>query len=486
MSAASVGAAYHPDDVAYPDRSLLIGDRRLEGSHRHAHVYPGTGRATGDVAMAGAAEMDAAVAAAREALPGWKNAPANLRRNWLLKLADLIDRHDTDLARLVVAENGTTIAKAGIYCYAAADNFRYYAGWVDKIGGQVLPSWPIAGLDYTRFEPFGVVAVIIPWNVPLAAFSSTVGGALAAGNTVVVKPSELAPLTSLRLGELCLEAGFPPGVVNVVPGGPEGGEALVRHRGVDKVHFTGSGATAERIIASIGLKPIGLELGGKSARIVFADADVEAAAAAAVSSVLSNSGQGCLLGTRLLAEASIYDELVERCRTLMESNVVGDPFDQSSHVGPVISETARERILSVVERARVGGEGRLVTGGKAREGEGFYLEPTMFADVDNGCRLAQEEVFGPVLAVNRFEGDEQAVDMANDSPFGLGAYLHGSDYRRLHRAAAGLEVGNVWVNGYNMPASAPFGGAKQSGYGRVGGEAGLQEFLRVKNVWMAL
>lgn len=487
LDAGQQAACYHPADETYPDTRLLIGDGRLEsgGGGMHSHLFPGTGRETRALPLAGAAEMDMAVSAARKALPGWKALPANRRRALLLKLADLMDTNAGQLERLAVAENGTMLGKAGLFRMGATDSLRYYAGWVDKIGGEVVPTWPIPAFDYAQYEPYGVLAIILPWNVPMGSFGQIVAGALAAANTVIVKPSELAPFTALRIGELALEAGFPAGVVNVVPAGPEGSEALVRHPGVDKIHFTGSGPTARKIVAAAGLKPVGLELGGKSARILFGDADPEKAVALAVASATSHAGQGCLLGTRLLVEASLYDEVVERARAEMDSRIVGDPYAPDSHVGPVISEASRERILAAVVRAEQAGN-RLISGGRAIDRPGYYMQPTLFADVDNGSRLAQDEIFGPVLGITRFDGEADAIRIANESPFGLGAYLHTDDLRRAHRVAGALDVGNVWINGFHAPASMPFGGVKESGFGRVGGQAGLHEFLRVKNVWMSM
>lgn len=482
-----LAACFHPADEAYPDTGLLIGDARLAdasgGAHRH--LFPGTGQVTRELPLAGAGEMDRVVATARQALPGWKAMPVNRRRALLLRLADLMDANAAQLERLAAAENATMLAKAALFRMGATDSLRYYAGWTDKIGGDVVPSWPVPAFDYAQYEPYGVIAIILPWNVPMGSFGQIVAGALAAGNTVIVKPSELAPFTSLRIGELALEAGFPAGVVNVVPAGPEGSEALVRHRGIDKVHFTGSGSTALKIVGAAGLTPVGLELGGKSARIVFNDADPAKAAALAVASATSHAGQGCLLGTRLLVEGGLYNEVVELAKAEMEKLVVGDPFAAESHVGPVISAASRDRILSAIASAVKAGN-QLVSGGRAIDRPGYYLQPTLFAGVDNGSRLAQEEIFGPVLGITRFEGEGEAVRIANDSVFGLGAYIHTDDLRRAHRVAAALDVGNVWVNGFHAPASMPFGGAKDSGFGRVGGQAGLHEFLRVKNVWMAL
>ena len=480
--------AYHPAGEAYPGLGLVVGDRRISDSSggTHAHIYPGSGKATRELPLAGTEEIDAAVSAARAALPDWRRMPAHARRAILNRLADLIDDAGGELERLAAAENGTLVSKAMLFRMGTSDAFRYYAGWVDKIGGDVIPTWPAPSLDYTQLEPYGVIAIILPWNVPLASFGQVVAGALAVGNTVVVKPSELAPFTCLKIGELCLAAGFPPGVVNIVPGTAQAGADLVQHHGVDKIHFTGSGTTARRIIASAGLTPVGLELGGKSARIVFADADRSEAVRYAVNSAISQAGQGCLIGSRLLVERSIYDDVVSLCRAEMENRTVGDPFESGTDMGPLINQVSRERILSMVAEASQTGEATLVSGGHALEGEGYYMAPTLFSDVRNETRLAQEEVFGPVLGITPFEDEADAIRIANQSRYGLGAYLHTDNLRRAHRIASALDVGNVWVNGYQMSASVPFGGNKESGFGRIGGRAGLHEFLRVKNVWMAL
>lgn len=487
LGALMLAPMYHPAREAYPDTGLLIGDDRISGGGGGlwTHTYPGTGEVTRALSLAGPNEIDAAVVAARRALVDWKAVSANQRRAFMLKLADLIDANGVEIERLSVAENGMLLTKTALFRRGAADYLRYYAGWADKIGGDVVTTWPLPAFDYAQYEPYGVVAIILPWNVPVASFGQIVAGALAAGNTIILKPSELAPFTSLRFGELALEAGFPAGVLNVVPAGSEASEALVRHPGVDKIHFTGSGDTARKIVASAGLKPVGLELGGKSARIVFEDADVEAAVEAAVASFTGHAGQGCLLGTRMLVESSRYDEVVERVQGEMESLIVGDPYDPRVRLGPVINEASRERILDAVDRAERAGS-KLVCGGRPVDGPGYYLEPTLFANVDNRSQLAQEEIFGPVLGITPFDDEAQAIGIANDSRFGLGAYLHTNDLRRAHRVAGALEVGNIWVNGYHSSASMPFGGTKDSGFGRVGGLAGLHEFLRVKNVWISM
>jgi acyl-CoA reductase-like NAD-dependent aldehyde dehydrogenase len=408
-----------------------------------------------------------------------------------LRFAALIREQADELSRLTTLDNGTPRFVAQYMPDTAADLFEYNAGWVDKVGGEVIPTWPAPALDYTLEEPYGVVAVIIPWNGPVNAIGMTCAPALAAGNCVIVKPPELAPWSALRLGEIALEAGLPPGVFNVVPGGPEGGQALVRHRGVDKVHFTGSASTARKILSAAqdSLKPVGLELGGKSANLIFADADLPAAVGQAIGAVVNLAGQGCINGTRVLVETAIYDEVVELVKQYLGQVTVGDPASAQTLMGPVIDERAADRIVATIRRAQDDGA-RLVIGGDRLGGEladGYFIAPTVFADVDNSSDLAQREIFGPVLAVQRFDTEAEALQIADATEYGLAGYLWTRDLQRAHRVAANMTAGNIWVNGFfGIPAGAPFGGTKQSGHGRLGGRDGIREFSRPKNVWIAL
>ena len=474
-----------------PGRMLIGADWCAEGDGgRFVHVDPSTGREHPEIPLAGAADVDRAVAAARAAAPGWRSMPADARRDALLRLAGAIRAAAPELAALTSLDNGAPTPMAMGGPMAAADHFTYYAGWVDKIGGDVVPTWPAPALDYAVMEPYGVVGVIIPWNVPMYNIGQVVAAALAAGNTVVFKAPELAPFAVLRFGELVREAEIPPGVVNVLPGAAETGAAMVAHPGIDKIHFIGGGAAARRIMISAAetLKPLTFELGGKSANVVFEDADLEAAAAQAAYHSMGMSGQGCLVGSRLLVQDSVYDQVVGMVQGIIGSMRVGNPFEEGTYMGPVIHAGACERILGVIERARSDGA-KLLAGGERLGGDladGYFIQPTVFGDVDNGSDLARTEVFGPVLAVLRFGSEEEAVAIANDSPYGLAAYVHTRDLKRAHRAAGALEVGSVWLNGSGVKTGAPFGGVKQSGFGRMGGRWGLEDFLRPKNVYVAL
>jgi len=474
-----------------PKPGLLIGDKRIDDCSGGVfdHVYGATGQSTSDVPLAGAREIDLAVQAARSALPAWRATTPDQRRETMLRAAQLLREHAEELVAISQVDNAMPVFAAAGGPLAAADQFSYFAGWADKLTGSVVPTWPTPALDYVTQEPYGVVGIIIPWNGPVYAIGMTVAPALAAGNCVLLKPPELAPYSALRVGELFLEAGFPPGVLNIVTAGPEGGQAMVAHTGIDKIHFTGSGATAKRILdtAKDVLKPVGLELGGKSANIIFADADLGNAAMQAILG-MQGSGQGCINGTRVLVERPVYEDVLSLIQVTLGTLEVGDPLVASTFFGPVINATAAERIMGVIEKAK--GEARLVAGGERLGGEladGFFISPTVFADVDNSTTLARDEIFGPVVAVMPFDTEDEAIRIANDSPFGLAAYIQTSNLKRAHSVAHQLEVGNIWINGFlGIPVSTPFGGAKQSGWGRLGGIDGIREFSQPKNVFVSL
>lgn len=479
----------HRKAAASLPTGLLIGDEWLDRSSGGTmqHINPATGESQASFPVAGPAEVDAAVAAAREALRVFRRWTPQERRAVMHRIAAMVDARADEFATLATLECGMIAPVAASMGPKLSGWFQYYAGWTDKLDGSVVSSVP--GFNYTLPEPFGVIAVILTWNGPTASIGNKVAPAIAAGCTVVLKPPELAPFGSNLFAQICLDAGLPPGVINVVPGGPEAGNALVVHPGVDKISFTGGPGTARSIQAACAasLTPLVLELGGKSPNLVFEDADLARAAAASADGITRLAGQICVAPSRLYVQDSVYDEVVERVVERLANVKVGDPFEPSSEMGPLISGGACERVVGVVADAKSRGDGKLLFGGERLSGslaDGFFMSPAAFGEVSNTSPLARNEVFGPVLAISRFEDEESAIELANDTPYGLAAYLHTSDISRAHRVAARLDAGNVAVNGgtsVNGPF-APFGGFKDSGYGKEGGLAGLLEYTRVKNV----
>ena len=406
-----------------------------------------------------------------------------------MKLADLMETNLDELAALETLDNGKPINDArAADLPLAIDCLRYYAGWADKIHGDTIP---VRGdyFCYTRREPIGVCGQIIPWNFPILMTAWKWGPALATGNTVVMKPAEQTPLTCLRLGELALEAGFPPGVINIVPGyGPTAGAAIVKHHLVDKVAFTGSTETGQRIMAdaSLTMKRITLELGGKSPNIVFADADLDAAIAGAEFGLFFNQGQCCCAGSRLFVEEAIHEEFVERLVARAGQRVLGNPFDNETTQGPQVDKEQFDKIMGYIDSGNSQGA-RCMSGGHRRGNRGFFIEPTIFTDVDDSMKIAQEEIFGPVLSILKFSNVEEVIKRANNTNFGLAAAVWTSDVKKAHRVSHALRAGTVWVNCYDVfDAAAPFGGFKQSGIGRELGEAGLANYTEMKTVTVNL
>lgn len=474
-----------------PKHTLLIDGKAAAGSgDALQHINPATGRAQYDMALAGAREVDMAVTAARKAFDGWRRTKPRTRGEILIRLCQLLDKHKEEFATLSALENGMPAWQfSGPQLGIIQGWLQYYAGWADKIDGHVTASWPAENLEYTIPEPIGVIGCIIPWNAPVISLAMKVPAALAAGNCVVIKPAEFTPFTSARFVELALEAGVPEGVIHVLPGAAAAGDALVRHPGVDKISFTGGTVAAKKVMAACAdtLKPALYELGGKSANILFDDADLAKAIPYSAAFPMNNSGQGCQLPTRLLVQDTIYDQVVEGIRQTMQHLKVGDPLDGDTFLGPVVSEVAMKRILGDIERAKAENPGKLVHGGKRMDAAGWFIEPTLFVDVDPHSHVAQNELFGPVLSVFRFKDEEDAIRLANSTPWGLAGYIQTRDLGRAHRVAAQMVCGNVYINGaMNVHPAAPFGGVGLSGFGKEGGRAGLDEFLRQKGVAISL
>ena len=456
-----------------------------------ATVNPATEEIVANVAEGDAADIDLAVKAARKAFDSgpWRTMDARDRGRLLYKLADLMESEIDDLAELETLDNGKPIAESrNVDLPLAIDCLRYYAGWADKIHGQTIP---IRGnfFCYTKREPVGVAGQIIPWNFPMLMVAWKWGPALAAGCTVVLKPAEQTPLTALRLGELALQAGFPPGVINIVPGfGETAGDALVKHKGVDKIAFTGEGTTAELIMrnAASTLKRITFELGGKSPNIVFADADMDAAIEGAILGLYLNQGQCCCAGSRLFVQDSAYDSFVERLGKKVGSRKLGDPFDPTTEMGPQVDKAQFDKILSYIDRGKAQGA-RVVTGGERHGTKGFFIKPTVFADVEDTMSIACDEIFGPVLSVIKFKDIEEVIRRANSTDYGLAAAVWTRDIGKAHAIANRVRAGTVWINCYDvLDAAAPFGGFKRSGIGRELGEKALDNYTELKTVTVAL
>lgn len=454
-------------------------------------VNPATEEVIAQVAEGDAADIDLAVKAARKAFDSgpWRKMDARDRGRLMNRFADLIEENVDELAELETLDNGKPIGESRhADLPLVIDCFRYYAGWADKISGQTVP---IRGnfFCYTKREPIGVAGQIIPWNFPMLMVAWKWGPALAAGCTVVLKPAEQTPLSALRLGELALEAGFPAGVVNIVPGfGETAGAALVAHPGVDKIAFTGEGRTAQIIMRSAAetLKRITFELGGKSPNIVFADADLDAAIEGAVLGLYLNQGQCCCAGSRLFVQDSVYDQFVDRLATKVNDRKLGDPFDPATQQGPQVDKAQFDKILSYIAKGREQGA-RCVTGGERHGDKGFFIKPTIFADVKDDMAIACDEIFGPVLSVIKFKEIDEVIERANTTDFGLAAAVWTRDIGKAHAIADRVRAGTVWVNCYDVfDAAAPFGGFKRSGIGRELGEKSLDNYTELKTVTVAL
>lgn len=441
------------------------------------------------IPQAGAADVRKAVEAARRAFDStWRHTTGIERGRLLLRLAELLEENADRMSRLETTDNGKVVRETHSQMFFAARIYRFYAGYADKIWGKTIPLDQRNVFDYATYEPLGVVGLITPWNSPMALLANKLPAALAAGNCVVVKPSEHASVTTLEFANLVERAGFPPGVFNVVTGDGRTGQSLVEGGGLDKISFTGSPHTGRRIAASAGngLIPVVMELGGKSPNIVFEDADLGKAEVGALAGIFAAAGQTCIAGSRLLVQRPVYDEMVERLAARARTIRLGDPLDQATEMGTVANEPQFRTILDFIETASKEGATLVAGGEPAREGplaRGLFVKPTIFADVRNDMRIAQEEIFGPVLSIIPFETEEEAIQIGNDTRFGLASGIWTRDLNRAHRVSRAIRTGMVWVNTYRAAAAqAPFGGVKESGFGRERGEEGLHEFLRTKNV----
>jgi len=457
-------------------------------------INPALGEPLTTCAAAGAADVDRAVAVAKAAFvdPAWARMTPLDRQRILWNIGERILARVDEIAAAETLCNGKPIFESKyIDVPDAAKCFQYYAGWVTKIAGQTLPLSTGPFLNYTRREPLGVVGAIVAWNFPLLLASWKVAPALAAGNTVVLKPAEFTPLSALLLAECAKEAGLPDGVLNVLPGkGSIAGQALVEHPDVAKIAFTGSTAVGQGIVktAADTVKKVQMELGGKSANLIFADSDIDAAVRGAANGIFYGKGEVCAAGSRLLVERSVYDTVIAKLKERAEKTPPGDPMHPKTRLGALVREVQMEKVLGYIAQGKSEGA-RLVAGGERQpvNGKGYFVQATVFADVTNAMTIAREEIFGPVLAVIPFDTEDEAVAIANDSVLGLAAGLWTKDLKRGHRVAHRLEAGTVWVNAFNRYDTAtPFGGYKQSGFGRDMGPEALDGYLQTKSIWIDL
>ncbi len=455
-----------------------------------ATVNPATEEVLAEVSEADEVDVDSAVSAARRALEEgpWSRTYGRDRGRLMVRLAELIEAHGEELATLDTLDCGKPIRDARNDVPLATEALRYYAGYADKMHGKTIPVCS-PNLTYTRLEPVGVVGQIIPWNYPLVNAVWKLAPALAAGCTVLLKPAEQTPLSALRVGQLCQEAGIPDGVVNVLPGdGPKTGAAIVRHPGVDKISFTGETRTGQTIMreAAATMKRLTFELGGKSPNIIFADADVDVAALTAHAALYANQGQVCCAGSRLYVEDKIYDEVVEKLVQQNRQTRLGDPLDPQTEAGPQVSKEQFDRVLNYIDVGRQEGA-KCLTGGSRWGERGYFVEQTLFTDVGDSMRIAREEIFGPVLSVLRFCDVDDVVRRANDTAYGLAAAVWTRDIEKAHTLAARIKAGTVWVNCYfALDVAAPAGGFKLSGIGRELGEEGLRPYYETKTVTVRL
>jgi aldehyde dehydrogenase (NAD+) len=474
---------------------LLINGEWTDGSKKFDTINPATGAVLTQVAEASVDEVDRAVSAARRAFEDrggpWRKMSAADRGRLVWRLADLIERNIDELAELETLDNGKPIFESrNVDLPMVIDVLRYFAGLATKIQGETVNTFETA-FTYTLREPVGVVGLIVPWNFPLLLASYKIGPALACGNTIVLKPAEQTSLSTLRFGELAIEAGVPAGVLNIVTGGPETGKAMVRHSGIDKIAFTGSTAVGKEIVRGSAdtLKRITLELGGKSPNIVFADSDIDNAVKGALNGIFYGKGEVCNAGSRLFVERKIQDEFLDKLVARAKKTLPADPLDPKTRMGAIVSQEQMQSVLGYIEAGKNEGA-KLIAGGNRVSvdgGNGFFIEPTIFGGVTNDMKIAQEEIFGPVLAALSFDDVDQIVDLANRNPYGLAAAVWTRDVKIAHTVSRQLKAGTVWINTYGLlNAALPFGGYKNSGFGRELSMHAIEHYTELKTVWLNL
>src|SRR5246500_3880678 len=472
---------------------LLIDGQWVDGAKRFDTINPATGEVLTQIAEGSAADVDRAVDAARRALEDrngpWRKMSASERGRLIWKLADLLEKNIDEFAELETLDNGKPIFESRyVDMPMVIDVLRYYAGLATKIHAETVTTFETA-FTYSLREPVGVVGLIVPWNFPLLLASWKVGPALACGNTIVWKPASQTSLTTLRFGELAIEAGVPAGVINIVTGPGEVGRAMVKHPGIDKIAFTGSTEVGKEIMrgAADSLKRITLELGGKSPNIVFADSDIDNAVKGAITGIFYGKGEVCNAGSRLFVESKVQDEFLEKLAARAAKMRPADPLDPKTRMGAIVSQDQMQTVLSYIEAGKRDGA-KLVSGGNrvsVDSGKGFFIEPTIFGDVKNDMTIAREEIFGPVLSVLTFDDIDEVIEQANNNPYGLAAAVWTRDVKKAHSVSRRLKAGTVWINTYGlMDASLPFGGYKSSGFGRELGAHAMEHYTELKTVWL--